>query len=283
VGVAKTWRYVRNSPVDFGPQKGSNRSAFTLGASTGLVAILIHSVMDFNMHIPANAILAVTLMALLSGSLRFSSERYWVRLGIGLKCFASVVFCAGMVYLALQGGRRGREDYWLERAASKSPFSKPHIDDLSRAFAVEPMNPETAYGIGEALRVQSNEGPADAMALADKGRQWFERCIKLNPWDSRGFLGCGMCMDYLGRHAESAPFFSRAEQLDPNGYFTLANIGMHYVALSEYNAARPWFERSLRLQRSDNPIALSYLDLCNARLLEAATNDFSARLLFVPK
>ena len=42
-----------------------------------MLAILIHSFMDFNMHIPANAMVAVTLMALLSCYLRFATDRYW--------------------------------------------------------------------------------------------------------------------------------------------------------------------------------------------------------------
>src|SRR6185312_16304653 len=71
-----TWRYVRGSPNTLGEHR-SNKLALVLGASIGLVAILIHSFVDFNMHIPANAILAVTLMALLSSYVRFATERYW--------------------------------------------------------------------------------------------------------------------------------------------------------------------------------------------------------------
>jgi hypothetical protein len=37
----------------------SNRLAFFLGASAGLLALAVHSVVDFNLHIPANAILGV--------------------------------------------------------------------------------------------------------------------------------------------------------------------------------------------------------------------------------
>ncbi len=36
----------------------------TLGAMTGIVALLLHSFVDFNLHIPANALLFVTLVAL---------------------------------------------------------------------------------------------------------------------------------------------------------------------------------------------------------------------------
>ena len=52
--------------------------------------------------------------------------------------------------------------------------------------------------------------------------------MKLNPFDGYNYLRYGMCLDWLGRHAEAEPFFSRADALDPNGYFTAANIGWHY-------------------------------------------------------
>src|SRR5262249_2225172 len=74
IGLVKSWRVARGTRNELGESKGRNRFAFILGASLGLLAILFHSVVDFNMNIPANAILAVTLMALLSSFLRFTTE-----------------------------------------------------------------------------------------------------------------------------------------------------------------------------------------------------------------
>jgi hypothetical protein len=41
-----------------------------------------------------------------------------------------------------------------------------------------------------------------------------------------------------GPPRRSRPYFSRADALDPNGYFTAANIGWHYVQVGDYAAAR---------------------------------------------
>jgi len=113
--VFKILKYVRRERGDLSA-KPSNRRAFVFGASLGLVAILIHSFTDFNMHVPANAILAVALMALLSGNLRFVSERYWVNLRlwgrIGLAMFGS----GALLYLGAQARRQAREYVWLDRA-----------------------------------------------------------------------------------------------------------------------------------------------------------------------
>jgi tetratricopeptide (TPR) repeat protein len=102
--------------------------------------------------------------------------------------------------------------------------------------------------------------------------------MKLNRWDGYGCLRYGWCLDWLDRAAESEPYFNRAEELDPNGYFTLANIGLHYVQVGDYAAAKPWFERSLRLEWLGNVISRTYLEIANARLLEAASNGGTGRL-----
>ena len=273
LGVLKTWPFVRSSVADLGGKKSSNKFAFVLGASAGLVAILVHSVCDFNMHIPANAILAVALMALLSSHLRFATENYWARITIWTRVLLSGILLAGLVYLGQQGWRRTVEFGYLRQAAAAPNFSPLRVDWLKKAFAVEPRNSETAYEIGEAFRIQSSEGGLNYRELAEQAMAWFKRAIDLDPWGSYGYLRYGWCLDWLDRSAESGSYFDRALELDPNGYFTLANIGLHYLQLENFAAAKPWFERSLRLQWLDNPIAANYLQIINRRMIEAATNE----------
>ncbi len=279
LGVLKTWRFVRGTASALGKQQ-SNKFAFVLGASIGLAALFFHSAVDFNMHIPANAILVIALMALLSSLLRFATERYWASLGAGAKVLASAVVLAGLAFLGQQAWRHAVEYAWLERAAGAPNFSPAQAAWLEKAFVAEPQNPETAYAIGEAFRVQSWEGGENYPELANQAMKWFETSIRLNRFDGYSFLRYGMCLDWLGRHAEAGPYFERANELDPNGYFCMAHIGWHYVQLEDYAAAKPWFERSLRLQWNDNPIAVSYLEIANRKLLEAATNRISAQLVF---
>jgi len=156
-GVFKTWKFVSREQSALGT-KPSNRAAFVLGASVGLVAILVHSFTDFNMHVPANAILLATLMALLSGHLRFATERYWIAPGALGRISATIVGLAGVIYLGHQGWRRSHEYLWLERSAAEPFYSSTKIYALKQAFAADPMNFDTAYEIGEALRHLSWQG-----------------------------------------------------------------------------------------------------------------------------
>jgi O-antigen ligase len=94
-GLRKTWKYVRPPENDFG-RGMSNRFAFFLGASAGLFALAVHSVVDFNLHIPANAILGVTLLALLSSNLRFATERHWLGARLPVKMLATLALVAAL-------------------------------------------------------------------------------------------------------------------------------------------------------------------------------------------
>ena len=153
-------------------------------------------------------------------------------------------------------------------------FPPERIQLLSRAFAIEPKNPETAYVIGEAFRQQSQEGGqhyqgqegVDYRVLGQKAMEWFLRSGALNPWNSRPWTGYGWCLDWFDRSSESGTYFWKAEQLDPNSYHNVIQIGQHYVETGDYAAARPWFERSLRLQPVDNMVAQTYATLCVQRL-----------------
>ncbi len=276
VGVAKTWRFVRGTTNDLGATKNRNKFAFVLGASAGLIAISVHSFVDFNMHIPANVILVVTLMALVSSHLRFATERYWVGIRIGPKVVISLVMIAAVGFVGLQGTRQAKEYAYLRDAAALPPYSPMMIAAFKKAFDAQGTNPDIAATIGDCYRVQSHEGDANYHELGNQALEWYGRSLKLNPWSSNTYLQYGKCLDWLERTGEAQAYFDRAIQLDPNNYYTLDGVGLHYVEIQDFAAARPWFERSLRVEWNNNPIARNYLEIVEKRLLAASTRDLPA-------
>jgi len=140
------------------------------------------------------------------------------------------------------------------------------------------MDFDNAYELGEAQRTQSWLGGDNYGQLATNAMQWYRRVIQLNPYDPRGPLRYGMCLDWVGRHDEAQSYFDRAAELDPNGYYTVAHVGWHYVQVENYAAAKPWFELSRRLYWTSNTIADTYLEICKTKMLEAATNTSPLRL-----
>jgi tetratricopeptide (TPR) repeat protein len=268
-GVFKSWKFVRGNARDLGSNQ-SDKFAFVLGASVGLVAILLHSVVDFNMSIPANAILAVTLMALLTSHLRFATEGYWFTARVALKILVTLALLASIAWLGAQGVRRAREYFWLQLAQSVPVYSLAQIEALQRALAVEPKNFETAYELGEAFRIRCLDGNPNYAGLGQSALEWYARGAALQPFTSDFPLGRGITLDFLDRHDEAATAFALADRLDPNGAFTAAYVGWHHVQTGNYAAARPWLMRALMLDQPNTPMAARYLNIVDRRMREAA-------------
>lgn len=276
-GVVRVWRFVQRGDRDFSSNL-SDKFAFVLGASAGIFALLIHSTVDFNMQVPANALVAITLMALLSSHWRFATDRYWMSARVPAKILVTLLLLAAGTYLAWQTTRLGREAVWLNRAARLAETPIQQTVALTNAYAIETSNGNTAQAIGDIYRRLSFEGKSDYAEYAAKALAWYQRGMTNNPHNSYNYMHSGMVLDFLQRHAEAETYFLHADRLDPNGYFTSAHMGRHYVETGDYAAARPWLERSLLLYRKDNDVALENLRLANQRLLEAAQDPLLQKL-----
>ena len=268
-GLAKTWRFVQRNPNDL-VEKKSNKAAFVLGGSLGLLAILIHSVVDFHFHIPANAILAVTLMALVAGYQRFATERFWIRSPAMLKILVTLILVSGVVYLFTQELRRAGEFRWMEKEETATTFAE-QTQYVSRALEIEPNNVTNIYLLGELYRAKSWEGNADYADLAKTAMSYFERAARLDSRDPYPPARYGMCLDWLGKSDEADPYFERAVKLDPNGYYIVALRGWHYLHKGDLLEAKKWLEESLAIRdnwNNFNPVATFYLGIVNRKLAE---------------
>ena len=261
----RTWRYVKRAPNDL-TTKRSNKSAFVLGGSLGLLAFLVHSIFDFNMHIPANAILAVTIAALVAGHFRFASEGYWHTVRWPLRIPVALILGAGIFFLTKLALTHTSEARWISRATAAPPNSPSYINALEKAFEADPKNFETAYSIGEALRLQSWQGEEGFRDIAVNAIDWFKRAAALNPYDPYPLLREGMCLHWLGRHEQAAPLFDRALALDPDSYYTHAHLGWHYTQLKQWDKAKESFDTSLDLNSTHNPIATAYLKIVEQKI-----------------
>ena len=258
-GVIRIWPYLRRGSGDLGG-KNSSRAAFVLGASLGLVSILIHSEVDFNMQIPANAVTAITLMALLSAHWRFGTERYWVNPGNIGKILLAVTAVGAVWFLGREGVQAGREFYWLERGW------KGQVEGLKKAEQIEPGNDMTDYELGEAYRLEAWRGEAGTDDLAREAMRWFERGMVLNPYDFETRLGYGMCLDWLDRPKEATKYFVQALHLNPNGARVQWKFAWHCAILRNYPLAKVWLQRSLFWVPT--PEAEAFLETVNEKIAQ---------------
>ena len=266
-GVARVWRHVQREGNDFRSAQ-TNRGAFVLGASAGLVALLLHGVTDFNFHIPANALAAVALMALLAAHWRFATSDYRVRLGVAGRVALTVLGLVTAVWLGQQATLRGIERQLLTRSDEPSGTREQQLALLRQAHALEPMNAQTCFSIGEVLRVEAWDRPPGYDETAREAMAWFERAWTLNPYDGYARLRYGMCLDLLGERQQATRYFLRALELDPNGAFTLTHVGWHYCQLEEWEKARVHLQRSAERHGVDHTMTLIFLQLAHDRLAE---------------
>ena len=261
------WKYVQRSKNDLAAKR-SNKAAFVAGGSAGLLAILVHSLFDYNLHIPSNAIVAVMLMALVASHYRFASEEHWHTVRWPLRIPVMILLLAALGWLAPQIWRSAAKSKWLLKGERAQDNSDAQLEAFKNAAAAQPGNFDIAVRIGDILRDKSLQGAPGHNELAHEAIAWFQKAIELNRYSTSGFIGRGMCLDWLGEHKEAANDFEKARALDPNGYFTQAYLGWHYFQVEDYSAAQQWLERSLGLMPDAklNPVPHSYLKLIADKL-----------------
>jgi hypothetical protein len=238
-----------------------------LGASLGLLSILIHSVVDFNMQIPANAVTAVTLMALLTAHGRFATERFWVNPGFFGKILLALTAAGAVWFLGSEGLRAGREFFWLERGVNATTWAG-QTGALKTAQQTDPANFMTDCELGESYRLQAWQGEKGNEALALEAMQWFGRGMALNPYDYETRLGYGMCLDWLDRPKEATPYFVQGLELYRNSQEADWKFGWHCMICRNYSLAKWWLHNAMCVYPC--PEAEAYMEIVNEKLAEAA-------------
>jgi len=257
VGLVKTWKFVDRNSNDL-EVKASNRSAFVMGSTIGLLALLLHSVIDFNFYIPANALQAVVLLALLSSHLRFASDRYWISLKVVGRSVLTVVGVGVVLFVGSLFWQRAVERYWLNRA-EEAKETGLRLAAYKRAFKVDAKNSDTAYAIGEIIRQLAWDEGGEGKKVALEAIEWFERGIALNRFDTHNYIRLGMCLHLLDRKEEAERYFKQAMAVDPNNHFVAAYVGWHYYDRRQFEVAKGWFERSLQIKSWANHVSTYYL------------------------
>ena len=259
------WRAVATGEADRPehPQpafKGSNSLALTAAAISSVVAYLVHSLVDFNLHIPANACLMAFIFGILAnpggsspltaaahdeGAARSSHWLRWVPAGLGLWLAASALPKWPAEYHA-ERARRLLSDWRLldsaEIANQAAEFSR-------KGLASDPNNPELFYDLGEsqvALAMQA-EDPGERKRLYEESIASYKGAVQLAPQDVRYVLCLAWSLDATGRLDEAETVFATAFQLDPNSGKVHASFAAHLHLRGELEKAEAEYSQSREL------------------------------------
>ncbi len=228
VHLRNGWRWVNHAISEHlhgGAQ--SNSLALTVGAMSSVVAFMAHSILDFNLQIPANALLMAGVFGLLAnpeGESHAPSSAETNRLVNALLRFAPAALGVWMLIVALPKlpseilGEKVRM-LLSNTAYLESPEVARQAEEQARlAVARDPQSTELLCLLGEtqvALATLSGE-TAEQRRWYEESIVSYEKARALSPQDRNVILYLGWSLDALQRFAEAEPLFERALQLDPN-------------------------------------------------------------------
>jgi O-antigen ligase len=236
----------------------SNYFALSCGGFAGVLGLLVHSAVDYQLYAPGVMLMFVALVAMLIGQLQGGRWNFSARFPL------SVVLIALMIHQGMEASQTVREQHWLGQANVAGSYEE-RIGDLQRALDVEPKNFQTAYWIGESYRAWSWEGGEDYKRLAEEAMRWFERAGRLNRFDPYPAMRAAMCLDWLKRHEEAEEQIQKALALDPEHYLVLGIAGWHYYQVGDDATARKYLIASHERKWQNNPMR-QYLSIVDERL-----------------
>jgi hypothetical protein len=234
---------------------GSNSLALTVGALSAGAACLTHSLLDFNLHMPANVLTAGFLFGLLATPGEGSEAAATDSPEPGWPPFLRLALPTVGILLVLRIAPTAPAEFYAERVRAilsdwhRSVSAEPDIEIAAlarRGLAWDPRNPELHFAIGEANSTQGDlaTDPAEQRKFDEQSLEGYGKALALAPGNVNFVLALGAALDNLERFSESDPLFARALQLDPNGGATHARVANHLFFQAKYPEAAAEFRRA---------------------------------------
>jgi len=255
----------------------SDDLALTVGALSAIGALLLHSLVDFNLHIPANALFVAFLMGILARPASAPSPQSpeaptpagWSRWGMAVLALVLL----GISIRFLPG------EFYAEKA--RVAFRDGHYADslalAHRGIAWEKKNPALYGYLGDAghFLTLSSPDPASARMLHEDAVVAYEAGLKLFPHDTGLLLKQAQVLDLLGRFPEAEAVFQKLFRYDPLFANVYAYYGLHWKLQNRMKTAERCFLVARRLGESTiTPQALQDMERAKADPLAQSLMPF---------
>lgn len=197
----------------------SDTLALTIGALCAVATYVIHSVVDFNLHIPGNALLMGFVFAILANpGARLPEEgRASAMLSSRAGLYALPVLG---LFLLVAGGRLLPGEWYTEKARIALGLEEPFTAIRYAQMGVEweRENPDLWYYMGDAASRIARQGATDKTRreYRDLAEQAFGRVLELFPQDRRTLLLLAYMRDEDGDYEGSESLYRQAIEWDPN-------------------------------------------------------------------
>lgn len=233
-----------------GPPR-SNALAIQIGCIGAVAALAAHSVVDFNMHIPGNALLFALLFGFLANpggerpvSPGFFSLTGMLRLGLP-------VLGAGMIAAVvpkMEGERLAEE----ARVALRDRRYALCLDLARKAVLAEPENYMSWFYLGEANRLMAFTLPIPHLKTHhyEEAVQAYRNGLRQFPHDVHTLVRLGQAYDAMERDDEAERAYRSALRWDPNLGILYRYYGGHLKRRGEADGARLAYAMARGLERN---------------------------------
>ena len=256
----------------------SNELALVIGALSGFSALLLHSLVDFNFHLPGNVLPGAFLLGILaspSADIRGAGDA--PRPGNGWLPWMAPAVSLALLILAipLMPG-----EYYGELA--RRAVRDEHYDEgrrlAERALTYERKNPNLWFHLAEARHYLTlgADDPVGRVALHEQAAEAYEEALKLFPRDTRLLLKLGQTLDLAGRFEDAEAIYQRAIEGDPNFGNVYAYYGLHFKLQRRFDLAEENFRKARDLGESE--IASPALE----EIGRLKNSEFGRRMLGLP-
>ena len=198
----------------------STSLALNLGAIAAVAAYIVHSFVDFNLHIPANVLLMAFVFGLLANAgIQRETEDSTVPMSI---FWWRALLPATGAFLAIQCVRLLPGEYFAEHARTEVRDNHPDvaIHSALRGLETEKRNPFLYHYLASAKLTRCDSLPgAERASCYEDALPALIKARELAPPDRSFLVPLAATYDALDRFAEAEWIFYEARQWDPRSIY----------------------------------------------------------------
>jgi len=236
----------------------SEERAWAIGTGAAVVALAAHSLVDFNLQIPSNAVLLATLMGMtMALAPRDAGDRRplprWAVKSVGIFVLIGAV---GGGWVALRTLAASRAVARGQDALQASDWEQA-VMWFDRARRWDARNPDGPAGLGEVYRMRSaleledgDEGVS--RDLAGQAVIALREATRLNSYQTDAWLRLASAAELAGDTATAAAAYQQALAVDPRSGFVYLRWGTFLLRQNDIAGARAALAISAELDWTEN-------------------------------
>lgn len=237
---------------------GNNSLALTVGALSAAAACLVHCMLDYNLHMPANLLTAAAVFGLLATPADGRDGADPEEEAAGLPSFVRLVLPALGLLLVARVAPTAPAEYFAQRTRmvmeDARRFTSPEPNEAMIAFAQRGLhwdarNPELYYAIGQAKNTLGDleKDPRKQKTLYAESIEAYQHAVEFAPGNLYNYLALGWTLDSAERFAEAEKAYERAVSLDPRSGAVINSYADHLLTAGNLDAAEAQFHFSEKI------------------------------------